>query len=71
MAGFRDFLLEKYIDKIHPHGYTVRVRSRRVKMESFNVMNKVFILRNNNIRHISNIIKSYELYLDTKNKHFE
>ena len=25
MAGFRDFLLEKYIDKIHPHGYTVAV----------------------------------------------
>ena len=25
MAGFRDFLLEKYIEKIHPHGYTVVV----------------------------------------------
>ena len=24
-AGFRDFLLDKYLEKIHPHGYTVVV----------------------------------------------
>ena len=25
MAGFRDYLLDKYIEKIHPHGYTIAV----------------------------------------------
>ena len=25
MAGFRDYQLEKYIEKLHPHGYTVVV----------------------------------------------
>ena len=25
MAGFRDYLLDKYIEKIHPHGYTIVV----------------------------------------------
>ena len=25
MAGFRDYLLEKYIEKIHPYGYTIVV----------------------------------------------
>ena len=25
MAGFRDYLLDSYIEKIHPHGYTIVV----------------------------------------------
>ena len=31
MSGFKDYFLEKYIEKIHPHGYTIIVYNQKDK----------------------------------------
>ena len=43
MSGFKDYFLEKYIEKIHPHGYTIIVYNQKDKGELEFVMNMKYI----------------------------
>ena len=40
MSGFRDFLLEKYIEKVYPYGYSVVVYIQEEKEDGTIVRNK-------------------------------
>lgn len=40
MAGFRDYLLDKYIEQIHPHGYTIVVYTQEVQKDGVTIERK-------------------------------